>query len=115
MPRRKSPAFDPRRVDPWRVVVLGDLREYDGKLEATLELPRVPVEMVEEVGRACAMAIMAVMKWPEDKAAIVAQRVCEELADHIKQVTSTMTPEHRAAVKQLLSEPREDLDDDIPF
>ena len=100
-------------IDLAHVVGLEGVRVHDGKLTATLVLPNIPVELVDSIGRACAMAVLKAANLPDDHAAEVAQHVCADLAEWIER----LTPDAIKEAEFLEANPKlpADLDDGLPF
>jgi hypothetical protein len=75
-------------------------RLIDGTETATLLVPDVPLDRVQDIGKVCALTILATLDWPEEDAAAMARRVTDHLAEEPRQVRRADTS---------------DLDDGIPF
>lgn len=115
MPRRKKPWHDIDNIDPAAVIDFGGIdarrnRRRDWHLSASLVLRDVPPDRVEQIGHACALAVLKVLDWPDDKAALMAERVRSHItarfAEEIEERGAGLLPKNR---------PDNDLDDGIPF
>lgn len=113
MPRKRKAPTEAQALDPSRVVDLGHVRDDPyGRTWAELILPRLSPEQVVEVAQAVALAVLHVMKWPDDQAAIMAEKVKQDIAWKLQRAidpgqASDSAPRDRPPVG--------DLDDDIPF
>lgn len=108
---KRRPKVDPDKVHPAGIVDLGNVgHDRDGYAHATLLLPGVPPSQVEAIGHACAVTILHVLNWPDDKAAAMAERVRTHLA---KELHMAMAPglEPLPVTKDF----ERDMDDGIPF
>lgn len=104
MPRKSKR----NKVNPAAIVGLGGMTQHiDGSETVTLLVPGVPLDQVENIGRACARAILAVMEWPDEEAAAMTQRVVDHLAKELADAARHPIPSEAPR--------RGELDDDIPF
>jgi hypothetical protein len=104
MPRKKKRD----KISPAAIVDLGGMTQHvDGSETVTLLVSGVPLDLVENIGRVCARAILAAMEWPDDEAAAMTQRVVDHLAKELADAARHPIPSEAPR--------RGDMDDDIPF